>query len=104
VKNRYFADRCDFHTYDLLLHLMGCGPGFGRLVMAWWLTADEDSRLSRSSLTQAATQTVGARRLHRLPPPRLVILFRAASRHYAGNTVHQADMTAGPGDVALRGR
>lgn len=33
--NRYLADRRDFCRYDLLLHLMGCGLGFERLVMAW---------------------------------------------------------------------
>jgi hypothetical protein len=43
VKNQYFADRRDFFKYDLLLRPMGCGLGFDRLVMAWWLTADDDS-------------------------------------------------------------
>ena len=43
MKNQYFADRRDFFKYDLLLRLMGCGLGFERLVMAWWLTADDES-------------------------------------------------------------
>ena len=43
MKNQHFADRRDFYKHALLLHLMGCGFGFERLVMAWWLTDDDDS-------------------------------------------------------------
>lgn len=43
MKDQYFADKRDFFKYDLLLHLMGCGLGFEQLLMAWWLTPDDQS-------------------------------------------------------------
>ena len=43
MKNQYFADKRDFFKYDLLLHLMACGLGFDQLLMAWWLTPDDQT-------------------------------------------------------------